>query len=191
VWEAFQREVEFVANGEVRRQTQLENTWHGYRRAFNELTELVGRMEIQTDFAARGTPQFGYLAGESMAWWPMVDESQWARRLDAWLRAGWYAFASIRLDPNPTGEWVMTEDGPRRVSTDHFVVLDGVRTGWRPRIWPDGMKSASLVHQVHVVCSARGGREYWIDIDQFIREHGAGAWWLIRPGDYTDLPEGA
>jgi hypothetical protein len=44
----------------VRRQTQLENTWDGYRGAFNELTELVGRMEIQTDFAARGVPQFGY-----------------------------------------------------------------------------------------------------------------------------------
>jgi hypothetical protein len=184
VWEAFLVEQEY--NGEKRK--HLRNTWHGYRHALYELTELVGRMEVQTDFAARGTPQFGYLEGESMAWWPAVDESQWAKRLDAWLRAGWYAFASIRLDPNPTGEWLITPEGPRRVSTDHFVVLDGVRCGWRKH--PTVAGSASLVYQVHVVCSARGGREYWIDVDTFLREHGAGAWWLIRPGDYGDLVDG-
>lgn len=191
VWESFQRTVQFVRNGEVAQQTQLENTWDGYRGAFYNLIEYVGRFDIQTDFAARGVPQFGHDSGESMAWWPMVDESQWARRLDAWLRGGWYAFASIRLDPNPTGEWLMTDDGPRRVSTDHFVVLDGVRSGWRRRVCPDGMKCGTLVHQVHVVCSARDGRAYWIDVDTFLREHGAGAWWLIRPGECGDLPEDA
>lgn len=186
VWEAFLRE---QTEGDGTKRKYLNNTWHGYRRAFYNLTEYVGRMEIMCDFAAPLGPSFGIAStGESMAWGPNVDPYTWAKRLDAWLRAGWYAFASIRLDPNPTGEWLQTPDGPRRVSTDHFVALDGVRCGRRR--WEDG-SSGGLAYQVHVICSARGGRAYWIDVEQFIREHGAGAWWLIRPGDYGDLEEDA
>jgi hypothetical protein len=185
VWEAFQREVEYVRNGEVCRQVQLENSWSGYRVALYNLRALVGPFDVQTDFAARGVPPFGHDSGDSMAWCPIVDEGQWGHRLDAWLRAGWYAFACIRMDPNPTGEWVLTEEGPRRVSTDHFVVLDGIRSGWRAVERFPGAKSFET--QVHVVCSARGGRAYWIDVDTFLREHGAGAWWLVRPGETGDL----
>jgi hypothetical protein len=183
VWESFLVDYEHDGN----KSTHLSNTWHGYRGAFYNLFDIVGRMEIMCDFAGRGLKEFGYGWGDSMGWQLAVDESQWAKRLDAWLRAGWYAFASIRLEPNPTGEWVLTDEGPRRVSTDHFVALDGVRFGWRKHSTVEG--ASSLVSQVHVVCSAKGGQAYWIDVEKFIREHGAGAWWLIRPGDYGTLEE--
>jgi hypothetical protein len=183
VWESFLVEQEY--NGQ--KSTHLSNTWYGYRGAFYKLTDYVGNMEIQTDFAARHGPEFGYRVGDSMAWRAAVDEGQWSKRLDAWLRAGWYAFCSIRLDPNTTGEWIITDEGPQRVSTDHFVVLDGVRWGWRKHPSVEGARS--LESQVHVVCSAKGGRAYWIEVDQFIREHGAGAWWLIRPGEYGALED--
>jgi hypothetical protein len=183
VWACFQEELTRGDTGE--KWMHLCNTWTGYRTAFYAAADIVGRMEIFTDFVAPEADHERY----SCDWGIHLDGYAWAKRLDAWLCAGHLAFASIYYAGNPTGEWVQTPDGPRRHSTDHFVLLDGVRDGWRKHPTVDG--AASLVYQVHVVCSAAGGRTYWIDVATFLREHGAGAWWLIRPEERGDLPVGA
>lgn len=183
VWECFQEEQTRQDTGE--KWTHLCNTWPGYRGAFYRAAEIVGRLEIFTDFVAPEVMHKRY----SCDWGVSIDDYAWAKRLDAWLRAGHLAFASIRYAASPTGEWFLTPEGARRHHTDHFVVLDGIRCGWRKHPTVAGAKT--LVYQVHVVCSSAGGRTYWIDVDRFLREHGAGAWWLIRPSDTGDLPEGA
>lgn len=183
VWECYQKENIRSDTGE--KWLSLTNHWEGYRHAFINLERYVGGLEHFVDFVE---PKFERHRA-SCDWGIHVDGYDWARRLDAWLRSGHLAFASIHYAGNPTGEWLQTPEGPRRVSTDHVVVLDGVRCGWKRHATVAGAKT--FVYQVHVVCSARGGREYWIDVDTFMREHGAGAWWLIRPEERGDLPEDA
>lgn len=159
----------------------LGNTWGSYYTALHQMGDLTDhQLDIFSDIVQPdvNTERWAHDWGFS------ISGYDYAKRLDAWLRAGHLAFASIYYAGCPTGEWVETPDGPRRHATDHFVVLDGVRCGWRRHV--DG--HGSLTYQIHVVCSAAGGRAYWIDVDELLRRHGAGAWWLIRPDDIGDLP---
>lgn len=184
VWECFQREQTRGDTGE--RYTVLCYDWSGYRSAFSAAAALVGRrLESFVDLALPLPSIWTDVQRTSYAWSKAIDGSTWATRLDAWLRAGHLAFCSIKMDASPTGAWHMTDEGARQHTTDHFVLLDGVRWGWRKHPTVEG--ASTLVHQVHVVCSARGGRAYWIDVDVFLHQHGAGAWWLLRPEDYGPL----
>jgi hypothetical protein len=181
VFDCFMRE-QTEPSGEKR--SFLNNTWPGMRTAIYSAHNLVGSLQVFADIVVpRDDPERW-----SHDWGPQADGYAWARRLDAWLRSGHIALASILYAGNPTGEWVQTPDGPRRHATDHFVLFDGVRCGWKRH--GDG-GGGTLTYQVHVVCSAAGGRTYWIDVDQLLREHGAGAWWLLRPTDFNDLVEAA
>lgn len=154
----------------------LDNTWWGYRGAFYRMFDLLDqKLEIVADVVLPHADVERY----SHDWGFGIDGYDYARRLEAWLAAGYLAFASIRYAASPSGEWVAGPNGPQRCHTDHLVLLDGVRYGIRPH--PTVQGAGTYVYQVHVVCSARGGRTYWIDVDRLLRDHGAGAWWLIRP----------
>lgn len=183
VWECFLNE-QREADGSTTK--HLLNSWPGYRSAFTKLTEYVGRLAIFPDFVMPEPDLDRYPCD----WGVHIDDYTWARRLDAWLRSGHLALTSIRYEPSPTGEWALIDGKPSRQMTDHLVLLDGVRSGWRKHPTVDG--AWSLEYHVHVVCSSRGGRAYWVDVRRFLREHGAGAWWLIRPAEedaVRDFPE--
>lgn len=197
-WEAFQAT---QTNSDGTTRTYLTNTFDGMRSA---LYNLSGNTDdkyprpwpivIESDIVV---PLIGERWRGGYNWgWP-VDGQAWAQRLDGWLRAGHLALGDLMYRPCPTGEWTTDADGKAtRNNNDHFVLYDGVRSGWRAHETIEG--AAALVYQVHVVCSANGGRAYWIDVTELLRQHGASAaWWLIRPDDRSgpasqryDLPQG-
>lgn len=111
----------------------------------------------------------------SYSWGFRVHEQEWAKRLEAWLSAGWVAIAECSLDPTPA----VTEKG-RINHTDHFVVLDGQRSFWQESSVVSG--ASSLEHETHVVCSARGSK--WFKTWDLINLHGVNALVLLRKRDY-------
>lgn len=153
----------------------LDNTWSGFRDALYAAFSDDFRLDVRADLVQpRWDPE--QWAHE---WWHVQPDYEWGQRLEAWLAAGWLAASVISYEGSPTGQWQRHEDGKvYRATHDHFVLLDGVRWGWRKSTVVEG--ASSLVYQVHVVCSSRAGRTYWIDVDDFLREHGAAAWWLFR-----------
>jgi hypothetical protein len=170
VWEFWQKD-QTEPDGSKR--TLLRNTWDGTRIALvNANYDGDFPIEYRVDFVAPnyGEPeQWPYTFGGCHAGY------EWAVRLEAWLAAGWLALSVINYAGNPgRGEW---KDG-YRLSDDHFVLLDGVRPFWKKHPTVEG--AASLKYEIHVVCSAAEGREYWIDLDDLRDVHGAGAWWLFR-----------
>lgn len=113
----------------------------------------------------------------SYSWGFRVNEQEWAKRLEAWLSAGWVAIAEQSYQPAPSGP-------PNKQNwTDHFVVLDGQRSFWQES--KDGM-SASLQHETHVVCSGKGS--YWIDTSDLLHLHGVNALVLLRRSNYPRRP---
>jgi hypothetical protein len=183
-WEAFQSE-QTSGNGE--KWIHLGNTWPGMRDALYKLSGSGWKLEIFADTVA---PRAEDPERFSYCWGAKVDGYEWARRLDAWLRAGYLALGEVMLNGCETGEWCVGSNGrPQRNTNDHFVLYDGVRCGWRSHEVVPG--ASSLVYQVHVVCSSRGGRAYWIDVDEHLRNHGAGGWWLVARDTRGPLDEGA
>jgi hypothetical protein len=180
-WEAF--EVESTDAEGVSRK-HLSNTFPGMRGALWNLYSAGWKIEIVAD---RVDPRPGDPEHESHNWGAQVGGYEYARRLEAWLHAGYVALGNLMYRPCKTGEWTLNPDGSvHRNHNDHFVLYDGVRSGWRRHAVVDGART--LVYQVHVVCSANGGRSYWIDVDDLLTQHGAGGWWLIRPDMRGELP---
>jgi hypothetical protein len=144
----------------------VNNHWGWIRTALYRLAGQGYEMEITSDLVA---PQFN-VERFSHAWWQMYPEGQYAHRLEGYLRGGWVAFTEINLD----GKGPVSPEGLLN-STDHILLLDGIRTGWHRE---EGKLGAALKHQVHVVCSAKGA--YWIDLQTFLYRHGGSGWWLAR-----------
>lgn len=164
-WEAFK--VETAGGGKA-----LSNFWGTMERAARTLADHGYRFSIRRDVAFAEID----LDNWSYAWGLKIDEGLWADRLEAWLAAGWLALAEI----NFAGTGPVNADGTQN-HTDHFVCLDGQRAFWKESSVVKG--AASLEHETHVVCSAKGA--YWIDTADLLRKHGAGAIMLMRR-DVTD-----
>lgn len=116
VWEAFQS---VQKNGDGSTWTHLDNTWSGMRRALYSLT-TEWPLEIMADFVH---PTFSDIERCSYSWsGGGVCGYDYARRLDAWLRAGNIAFAEIRYGAVETGPWHLGPEGKAyRSCIDHFV----------------------------------------------------------------------
>lgn len=159
VWNAFK--VTPYGGGEK----VLSNTWPTMCIAAYALRDQGYDLDVHADIV---TPQFE-VDHHSHAWFRMHPTMEWAYRLEAWLAAGWLVLVEI----NYAGAGPYNQDGTSN-NADHFVVLDGQRHFWK-RFETGG---ASLTHETHVVCSARGA--YWIDTHDLMRKHGVAGLRLIR-----------
>lgn len=147
----------------------VSNVWPMMRTALyaasSKFQDLgLDRLEIANDFAA---PEFNPESW-SHGWGIGLNSGAYLRRLEGYLSCGWVALTDIDYagrGPMVDGKW--TGGG------DHFIVLDGVRISWVPCDIGSVQKC-----EIHVVCSVRGA--YWIELNEFHRKHGAGAWWLVR-----------
>src|SRR5690606_33803683 len=102
----------------------LDNTWTGFARAIfrareagyaiQEALEIVWGNELLWG----GVERFDYTFG------PPIDEGLYARRLEGYVRGGWLAITMILFDGSGP-----VKDG-RLNAGDHFVLLDGIRSGW-------------------------------------------------------------
>jgi len=185
VWTAFQQEQK---RDDGSTWLHLSNTWDGMKSALHRLSH-DGDWPLEVAFAMVA-PSAEYREMFSYSWGPRVSGYDYARQLDAWLRAGNLALGEVMLHACETGEWKIDGNGKAvRNHIDHFWLYDGVRCGWRKHPSVDGARS--LVYQIHVVDSSAGGRAFWIDVDDLLHRHGAGAWWLVRRKDYGDLVESA
>lgn len=160
VWNAFMRE---TSSGDQ----QLSNTWPTMRSAPYQLHRHGYSLEVHADLVM---PSFNVEVW-SHSWWQMEPENEWAYRLEAWLAAGWVALAEM----NFAGAGLFSPDGTMN-TIDHFIVLDGQRHYWQRHATLQG--AASLEHETHVVCSARGA--YWIRTRDLLRKHGVAGLRLIR-----------
>ena len=108
-----------------------------------------------------------------------ISTADYARRLEGYLRGGWLALTEIDAD----GRGPYSPSGQRH-SINHFVLLDGIRSGWsEPRDLESGGTSRSLQHHVHVVDSSRAAPEggaYWREIRRWLISHGGAGWALFR-----------
>ena len=151
----------------------LANTWYFARQAFYNGHRDGYRVEVMSDFVQpRYDPERG-----SHPWWNVIPEFTWARRLEAFLCAGWVAFAFINVAGSGPFDAEMRFNSP-----DHFVLIDGIGyadevlsrdESGKPRSW-------RTTEWVHVVCSAKGA--YWIRVSDLLVKHGASALWLVRRG---------
>jgi hypothetical protein len=146
----------------------LSNTWPGMRAALYAASshfDEYGRLEITNDFVR---PEF-----DPDMWshvWFQGSTPGYSHRLEGWLRGGWVALTEINMagsGPVVNGRWNVN---------DHFVVLDGIRSYWKPNEHFKG--ASSLESDVHVVCSRNGA--YWTELRKFLFNHGAAGWWLVR-----------
>ncbi len=136
----------------------LSNAWPSYKAAFQRLSDLGWKM----DFGA-GIPVVEYS--------PERDQHAWrhhhtiypayGHKIEAMLKSGWVVYTSIIL--NPSGFW----GGGKYKAGDHVVLIDGVR-------------KKNYTWEVHIVCSAKGGREYWETVENLVNLHGIGSMWFVR-----------
>lgn len=106
---------------------------------------------------------------------------KYAPRVEAYLAAGWVGFTDILFAPDaPHFLKPKPEGGYWNTSTDHNVLIDGLRT------YVEGDKEPYGAHvdEVHIVCSVKGG--YWIRVDELLRSYGGLFIWWCRPR--RDLP---
>lgn len=146
----------------------LYNCWPGMRAALYAASGKFydyGRLEIEVDFVQ---PYFDPQCFAHQR--PTFDAGRYADRLEGHLRSGWIAL--VEYDHHGAGP---VSEG-RWNAPDHFALIDGVRTFWKPVAAVPG--ASGEAHEIHIVCSARGA--FWIDLDEFAFKHGAGAWWLVR-----------
>lgn len=146
----------------------IQNTWNGMERALWEARSDDWPIEIHFDMVV---PQF-----DARQWgygWPVVwAGDEYARRLEAWLSAGWLALTVVDMDAR--GPMI---DGTLLNSTNHFLVLDGTRARWEPTAYGGGSVMRS---QVHVVDSSTRDITGWIDSQGWERGYGGTPWMLVR-----------
>lgn len=143
----------------------LSHTWGSFQRVIWKLRADGYPVEMRQDIVV---PRID-LQHWSHPWWFSVPDDEWAYRLEAWLAAGWLAFAEMEFD----GKGPYTREGFINV-IDHFIVLDGQRHFWKPM----GHGGSGLEHETHVVCSARGA--YWMRTRDLLLKHGVAGLTLVR-----------
>lgn len=138
------------------------NTWPGMVKALSLARSDGWPIEWQIEQAMHPSID---VSEWGPGWQGFDDARGYARRLEAWLAAGWVAITNVLFD----GSGPLTIDLKLR-GPDHFVVLDGVRERVDDPYWNNP--------EIHVVCSARG--TYWINTMTWQRGHGALSWLLVR-----------
>lgn len=153
----------------------MQNTWIGVKTALRAASNDGYRVTYFGDIVQ---PSYD---PERFAhdWFYKEPTTPYARRLEAWLAAGWVTFSHFRID----GEGPLTDDLKLRHG-NHFVLLDGVRVYWEEQ----DLDSVEGTHRhktrdVHVVDSSRRYDPHtrWVNIRDLLRKHGCAAWWLVRP----------
>ncbi len=155
----------------------LNNTWTQFEKAVHCAGGKYGSLEVTVDTVE---PKITELRTWSFPW-PERCAQEYCRRLEGWLRGGWVAFTEI--DHAGKGPAPMLPDGRMgRNSINHFCILDGVRRVYTEHRDEAGhFKHGGWHDELHCVDSARTDLTGWHKADDFIRKHGAGAWWLARP----------
>lgn len=155
------------------------NTWSGFRDVLYKASSRWGRLDITWDMVR---PNFDSHSGSppwSFSWRFQDCGSDYARRLEGWLRSGWVAWAEIRMAGG--GPFEPGLDGAVMLrSIDHFIAIDGVRTQLVEETMPSGGKCGTWRDEIHVVDSASRNLTGWHEVTQFTRSHGASSWWLAR-----------
>lgn len=157
-WNAWMRES--MGGGKV-----LSNVWPTLHSAIYSLPDRY-RLEREYDLPIGSVNIERY----SHAWGLGISSTDWAHRMEAWLSAGWVAMIEMELEGHGPmrGEYVN--------HTDHFAVVDGIRHYWKPHDHVQG--AATLMHDAHVVCSARGSS--WKEVGNLIWKHGVAGLFLVR-----------
>lgn len=115
---------------------------------------------------------------------PVWGVRHYAERVEAYLAAGYVGYTTIRFAPDaphmlspkpPDDTTTGVHRGYWNASTDHIVLIDGVREFVRGEEEPYG----SHITEVHIVCSVKGG--YWIEDRELLRWHGGMFIWWCRP----------
>jgi hypothetical protein len=146
----------------------LHQSWPGMKKALQNARYDGYRIDITYDVI-----RMEFNEAWSHAWFHKTPVTEFTRRLEGWLRSGWVAVSEINMN----GDGIYNNGHFN--TTDHFVILDGIKEIWEP--WegdPDG--GSSLNNYIHVVCSVKGA--YWIETRNLLVKHGAAAWWLCRRG---------
>ena len=155
------------------------NTWSGFRDVLYKASSRWGRLDITWDMVRPNFDSHSGMPPWSYAWRFADCGSDYARRLEGWLRSGWVAWAEIRMagggpfEPGPKGEVLLR-------SIDHFIAIDGVRTRLVEDVMPSGTKFGAWRDEIHVVDSSGRNLTGWHEVTQFTRSHGASSWWLAR-----------
>ena len=153
--------------------TCTDNTWSGLERATRAVANQYDlRIEVDHDILI---PRFRPDTW-SHAWFSYAPQGEWTEAVERYLRSGYVILTEINfagVGPVSRGE------GGRLYfnGTNHIVVVDGARQIWEK--FEDGQGS-SLNYYVHVVCSSKGA--YWIRTLDFLKDHGAAGWFLLRRG---------
>lgn len=147
----------------------LRNTWSGVRTVFATLNRQGWPVDHHVDFIR---PQFDKRTW-AHGWWQHEPTTEFARRLEAWLRSGYVAVTSCRLD----AKGLFTEDLGARPH-DHFFLLDGVR--WATRKFDHG-NGRKLEPYVHVVDSSRKRpNRFWVETRRLMRAYGVAGIQVVR-----------
>jgi len=104
------------------------------------------------------------------------------RRVKCRLEAGYLIHTEIQSDK----ERELNQRGEHGCGADHVVVIDGFRERLVSTLacWNDDGPNWSGSHkfEIHVVDSRRRTPEpFWIDVDDWIVDHGGFSMWFIRP----------
>lgn len=149
--------------------TYTDMVWGSAQRTMYKLRDA---RDVEFDaFFDLVVPSFERPETWTYAWWMFEPTTEWARRLEGFLRAGYVAFAEVLF----AGGGPLNAD-LKRYSPDHAVLIDGVRLGWEA-----GEHGSHFTEYAHVVCSVKGG--YWINVRDLMRHHGTAGLWLLRRGD--------
>lgn len=111
-----------------------------------------------------------------------------SRRLRTYLEAGYVAHVEMQYEAQRE-KW---KRGEPPHGSDHMVVIDGFRETRTMSLDCSGDGygahwSGTGGSELHVVCSASRGA-YWIDIGDWVRDHGGFNMWFVRPRRSRALP---
>jgi len=151
----------------------LSNHWSGFYRALQNLHDLDYRLDWEIDVIHPEVDKDRW--SYSFGW--QVNEMEWHRRVDNWLRAGWIIVIEMSYESIVN---LQPERKNKYFGTDHFAVVDGQREFWKehPRKEDGAYTGASGKHETHVVCSGKG--PYWIDTGDLHHYHGVNGFYAIR-----------
>lgn len=102
----------------------------------------------------------------------MFQEDTFSKRCRAYLEAGYVGYCAVQFERR--SDVIRYKNQDPAEGSDHVVVLDGFREMYRStgKCSGDGPQySGHHYNEIHVVCSTVR-EDYWVDSQEFIREHG-------------------